>query len=316
MICLCCGKELNGNEESQWHKACIRRFFNTNSLPEINFDPKGIESLVLKNEFQGFTVPGVQKKMSLHLSIEKKQNRLTLIDYPTGYILKPQVEEYESLPELEWISMRMAESIGIQTVPHALLSIDHEYSYISKRIDRIIDKKEIKKLAMEDFCQLDLRQTADKYRGSYERCAKIIKKYSCRPGIDLSEFFMRVFFSYMIGNSDMHLKNLSMIETNPGSHQYVLSKAYDLLPVQVVLPEDEEEFALTLNEKKKNITKKDFYAFGQNCGMDMNSCKKMMEFVVSKKDEFIRIVNESFLNDDLKSRFIHLVSLRMSLFEK
>lgn len=50
----------------------------------------------------------------------------------------------------------------------------------------------------------------------------------------------------------MHLKNFSLIEKSPGSREYYLSKAYDLLPVNIILPEDEEETALTLNGKKVN----------------------------------------------------------------
>lgn len=62
-------------------------------------------------------------------------------------------------------------------------------------------------LAMEDFCQLEERLTQDKYKGSYERCAKLINKYSERRGFDLSEMFLRLIFSFVTGNSDMHLKN-------------------------------------------------------------------------------------------------------------
>ena len=46
----------------------------------------------------GYTVPGVQKKLSLHLLAEGKP-RLTMMNYPTGYILKPQVKEFTALPE-------------------------------------------------------------------------------------------------------------------------------------------------------------------------------------------------------------------------
>lgn len=104
-------------------------------------------------------------------------------------------------------------------------------------------------LAMEDFCQLDLRLTQDKYKGSYERCAKIIEKYSSTKGLDRAEMFMRLVFSFMVGNSDMHLKNFSLIESEGGSGEYHLSPAYDLLPVNVVMPEDKEQFALTMNGK-------------------------------------------------------------------
>lgn len=118
------------------------------------------------------------------------------MNYPTGYILKPQVAEFEALSEDE---------------------------------------------------QLDLRLTQDKYRGSYERCAKIIDRYSSRKGLDMTELYLRLVFSFIVGNSDMHLKNFSLIEVEEGSGKYVLSPAYDLLPVNVIMPEDKEQFALAMN---------------------------------------------------------------------
>ena len=132
---------------------------------------------------------------------------MTLVDYPTGYILKPQVTQFEALPEAEHLVMAMADALGIVTVPHALLKGSGEYAYITKRIDRLFEKSEVQMFAMEDFCQLDLRLTQDKYRGSYERCAKIIDKYSCQTGLDMTELYLRLVFSFVIGNSDMHLKN-------------------------------------------------------------------------------------------------------------
>ena len=118
---------------------------------------------------EGFTVPGVQKKLSLHLSSDTNA-RLTIVDYPTGFILKPQTEEYAHMPEYEDLAMRLAELIGIQTVPHALIKMKDEYGYITKRIDRDITQDQIKLYAMEDFCQLSNRLTQDKYKGSYENC--------------------------------------------------------------------------------------------------------------------------------------------------
>ena len=112
--------------------------------------------------------------------------------------------------------------------------------------------------AMEDFCQLDLRLTQDKYRGSYERCAKIIDKYSCQTGLDMTELYLRLVFSFVIGNSDMHLKNFSLIETAPCSGRYKLSPAYDLLPVNVIMPEDKEQLALAMNGKKEIFDEKIF----------------------------------------------------------
>ena len=83
-------------------------------------------------------------------------------------------------------------------------------------------------LAMEDFCQLENRLTSDKYKGSYERCAKVVMNYSQNAGLDVADLFLRIVFSFAIGNSDMHLKNFSLIETAEGNSVYQLSDAYDM----------------------------------------------------------------------------------------
>lgn len=90
--------------------------------------------------------------------------------------------------------MSMADITGITTVPHALIGNNGTYAYITKRADRIIKDDRVAMLAMEDFCQLDLRLTQDKYKGSYERCAKVIERYSSRVGLDMTELFMRLVF--------------------------------------------------------------------------------------------------------------------------
>lgn len=232
-----------------------------------------LERLANETVNEGLTVPGVQKKLSLHLSSDTNA-RLTIVDYPTGYILKPQTEEFDYMPEFEDLAMRLAELMGIQTVPHALIKINDEYAYITKRVDRDIEKNEIKLYAMEDFCQLSNRLTQDKYKGSYENCGRIIKKYSITPGLDLSELYLRVVGSFIIGNSDMHLKNFSLRETEPGNRRFQLSNAYDMLPVNVIMPEDKEQMALTINGKKRNIHKKEFKILAEVCDIPANAQKK------------------------------------------
>ena len=315
MNCFCCGKPLKTENDNGWHKACIKRFFGTANIPEIEIDEKTLESLAAQSTSKGLTVPGVQKKLSLHLSTDNHNPRLTLVNYPTGYILKPQVKEFECLPEAEQLVMCMADATGISTVPHALIKSGDNLAYITKRIDRVFGKTDIKLLAMEDFCQLDLRVTADKYKGSYERCAKVIGRYSSQIGLDMAELFMRLVFSFIVGNSDMHLKNFSLIETGEASNTYVLSPAYDLLPVNVIMPEDTEELALALNGKKTHIRKKDFFAFAEECEISKASAEKMIAKIVSMKPKYIDMCNGSLLSDRLKERFAELIEQRCKALE-
>ena len=316
MNCLCCGKPIIETATEQekavgWHNRCVKRFFGTKTLPDIEVSEDVLEQLAIESTNKGLTVPGVQKKMSLHLDNSGATPRLTLVNYPTGYILKPQTKEYPCLPEAEYLVMQMAEKAKIRTVPHALIRIkaqDNALAYITKRIDR----RDGKMLAMEDFCQLDGRLTEDKYKGSYERCAKIIRKYSSRGGLDITELFIRVVFSFIVGNSDMHLKNFSLIETDENSGNYILSDAYDMLPVNTVNPADTEQTALTLNGKKRNLHRNDFLKFANARQIDSTVAGKIIDRLKGYGSEFIRETEQSYLNDELIESMIMMIKERIN----
>lgn len=315
MNCLCCGKELHKANEVGWHKACIKRFFGTTKLPKIEIDETTLKLLVEDTVKKGFTVPGVQKKLSLHLVSDDNKPRLTLVNFPTGYILKPQVSEYEALPESEHLIMSMADMAGISTVPHALIRGDDGIAYITKRVDRKLHDGRVEMLAMEDFCQLDLRLTEDKYRGSYERCAKIIKRYSSRVGIDMTEFFVRLVFCFVVGNSDMHLKNFSLVEMAECTGEYVLSPAYDLLPVNANMPADKEQFALTMNGKKMNIHRRDFLKFADTCDISQAVAEKLIESIIKFTPQWIKLCDDSLLPSELKKRLKTIIYERTAVLK-
>ena len=319
MNCLCCGKPIPNNAEaielrSQWHNSCIKRFFGTKKLPTIDVTEETLEKLAIESTNKGYTVPGVQKKLSLHLT-EDNEPRLTLVNYPTGYILKPDTPEYRALPEAEFLVMEMARATKIKTVPFALLKTSSskcQFSYITKRIDRTKSGKLTLMLAMEDFCQLENRLTVDKYKGSYERCAKVIDAYSAFSGLDKSDLLLRIVFSYAVGNSDMHLKNFSLIETDVASETYRLSEAYDMLPVNVIMPSDTEELALTLNGKKRNIRRSDFITFAENVNIGRDAAEKIIGRVVSLQDTYVNLCENSYLPDDIKVDFKRLITERVN----
>lgn len=322
MKCLCCGKEFTPKAsieevECGWHKKCVKAFFGSTKLPTLDISEETLKKLAEESTNKGFTVPGVQKKLSLHLT-EGSSPRLTLVNYPTGYIFKPQTDEYETLPESEYLIMQMAKQVGIKTVPFALIKMNSkgELAYITKRIDRVQVDGKMQMLAMEDFCQLEERLTEDKYKGSYERCAKVIKKYSSMAIFDLTELYLRLVFSFVIGNSDMHLKNFSMIEKAEGSGEYVLSSAYDLLPVNAIMPEDEEEFALTMCKKKRKIRRKDFLTFAEEIGVGSVTAEKLLTKVIKEKETLLAMCEESYLAEETKERLKEIISTRINVLSE
>ena len=308
MRCFYCGKEINKDsndleKSSLWHLKCIKQFFDTTYFPEIELNEKTLQNIADTNVKKGLTVTGYQKKISL--SFANIQNKkLTIFDYPTGFIIKPQVKEFPCMPESEYLVMQMAKHTGIRTVPFSLIKTKSNYVYITKRIDR--DKNHM--LAMEDFCQLNGRLTEDKYKGSYEQCAKIITRYSSRVGLDLSELYLRLVFCFVVGNSDMHLKNFSLYEI---ADKIRLTPAYDLLNVVIINPKDDEELALTLNGRKKKLQKEDFIKSAATLGIETVIIERLINKYIKLLPKFEVVIQSSFISASLKERYIDLLRERL-----
>ena len=204
--------------------------------------------------------------------------------------------------------MHLAEVAHIQVVPHTLVRFaDGELCYLTRRVDRT-PKGE--KIPMEDMCQLSQKLTEHKYRGSYEQIAKLLLQYSSAPKLDLARFWEIVLFSWITGNSDMHLKNFSIYR--PFSDNYQLTPAYDLLNTLLVMPSDKEELALTLNAKKKKIKSQDFVSAMTHSGLEGKVIQNMFQRFRSVEDEWYDWIERSFLPQEMKVAYIQLIKERMN----
>jgi serine/threonine-protein kinase HipA len=253
------------------------------------------------------TLTGVQPKISLHLNEHKGSNRLTVVGLWGGYILKPQTEMYPFLPEVEQLTMCLAEQLGIQVVPHSLIRMrDGELCYITRRIDR---NPSGDKIPMEDLCQLSERQTEYKYKSSYEQVAKVIRKFSSVPEMDLTRYYELLIFCWLTGNNDMHLKNFALY--NPTGDEFRLTPAYDLLNAAIVNPSDPEELALTLNAKKRKINREDFVQAMQKAELSDKVIDNIFRRVIKKSAEWQPIIRQSFLPLEYQEAYWELVKERL-----
>lgn len=309
--CLYCYQKLE-NGEIDFHQACSKIMFGSKTAPELPYTEDDLEPLAKQIIQSQTTITGVQAKLSLHLGSNDKEaneRRFTIVGLWGGYILKPPTNEYPQLPEVEDLTMRLAELVKIKTSPHSLIRLKSgNLAYITKRIDRV--KKE--KLAMEDMCQLTERLTEDKYHGSYEQIAKAIQKYSSTPGLDLINFFELLVFSFISGNADMHLKNFSLLEKPELG--MILSPAYDLVNTKLVNPTDNEELALTLNGKKKKTTKNDFIQAMSLHGIEERQYINIFNKMAKAHSKWNELIDNSFLSDRFKAQYKEIISERLSSF--
>ncbi|MEJ5993317.1 HipA domain-containing protein [Pedobacter sp. Du54] len=308
--CLYCYKEHNGD----FHEHCSLAFFGTKQQPEFDYSLGQMDELAKKVIERSIAVPGVQPKLSLTMVNntlgDGKAGRLTVVGALGGnYILKPPSPIFAEMPENEHVTMRMAEAFGMKTAKSSLIRLKSgELSYITKRFDR---SEEGEKIHMIDMFQI--LEAFDKYKGSMERVGKAIDLYSSRIIFDKLYFFELAIFCYLTGNSDMHLKNFSMISSEG---KWLFSPAYDLLNVAIVNPEDNEEFALTLEGKKRKLGAEHFRRFGANLGLNAKQINKVFERYYGFRALAEDWLLSSFLSVEFKEKYLELLSQRYKVLFK
>ncbi len=307
--CLCCGKALD-ETLTFYHKSCAKKLFGSQQIPALNYTLEELNELAKNTILDRVSVPGVQPKLSLHLECGAKEtaSRLTLVGLAGNYILKPQSPHWKNLPEAEHFCMLLARKCKITVAEFGLIPLKSgELAYITSRMDR--QKKRM--FHMEDFCQILNKMTSQKYNGSMEQIGKALREYSAVSGLDVIRYFELAIFCFLTGNSDMHLKNFSLLQKE--NRRWELSPAYDLVPVKIILPQDAEELALTLNGKKNRLKLRDFEIFGASLKLNDVQITKAVQRIIGSLTMFLpETLQESFLPEDMQFAVNSLISERIA----
>lgn len=304
--CLYCYRPLEDGEKDM-HASCVKKFFGIKEMPRLDYTTSELDKLAEQIIHRQTSLTGVQPKLSLHLSEHEGSKRLTIVGLWGSFICKPQTSLYPMMPEVEDLTLHLAELAKIDVVPHTLMRMaDNTCCLLIRRIDRTADGQ---KIAMEDMCQLTERPTEHKYKSSYERIGKTILQYSTLPKLDVTNFMEIVFFSWITGNNDMHLKNFSLYA--PDDTTFRLTPAYDLLNVAILNPKDDEELALTLNGKKKRITKQDFLLAAQSMGIAPITIERLCTKYIRLLPKMEQTIDNSFLTEKNKEEYKSLLRQRM-----
>ena len=310
--CLYCYQEL---EEGQvdFHPACARKIFGSNIAPVLPYTRDNMSDLARQVIRTSASVTGVQAKMSLDVNRGGRNEpaKFTIVGLWGKYIFKPQSGKYPCLPELEDLTMKMAEAARIRTAQHTLIRLaDGELGYLTLRMDR---GRKGEKISMLDMCQLTNRLTEHKYYGTYQQLAETVKKYSSAPMLDVQRFWEVVLFSWITGNSDMHCKNFSLVDT--GSGEYALAPAYDLLAVLLADPKDTEEMAMsfTIGGAKSGFARSTFMTAFVQSGIPSIVAARLIERMKSNLPAWQELIGQSFLPDKMKANYRQLLTKRIDL---
>jgi len=191
---------------------------------------------------QGVSLSGVQPKLAVSQQDGRYVARTKIGD--AHLIAKLPVVGYPRLPELEALSMGLAKAAGVhacdvELVPLSRLEAEHGYDLgetdqtTQFLAVRRYDRDQPGRVHCEDFCQVLGVWPEDKYaKGDYTQVGAVLLQFFGEPGVH--ELLRRLLVNELLGNSDMHLKNIGL--RYPDGHTAELPGAYDIVAYAAYAP--------------------------------------------------------------------------------
>lgn len=250
---------------------------------------------------------GVQDKISAdRISLPlmgKKRNR--------SYLLKLESSKFPQGPQNEFWCLKIAKACGLKVNSAKLIKDDDGVEgLLVERFDRLWtrDEKKWRRFHQEDACQFLDRYPADKYRLTMQEIAQRIQQLATTPEIEILHLLQLAAFSYLIGNGDLHGKNISLTEKKNITQ---LTPCYDILCTAIY---GDHEMALQMDGKNKNWKRKLFLEFGERYGVPDQATSSMLNTLIKKfethKEKLfelpLALQKKKFLQQMFKERLNHL----------
>lgn len=230
---------------------------------------------------------GIQIKAPMYLDTDGTLSPST--GKPFTHILKPAgTSGYDNLPVVEWLDMELGRAAGFNVPATALLLMpdDMPPALIVERFDIRKGPDDKSMLAIEDLCSILGLAPKDKYSGTIERIARAVRPISTSPEEDLLMTFRRALFAWLIGDGDMHLKNLALLKiAEPGNRRFSsvrIAPLYDAVTTRVFPGLKHDHMALKLNGKDDRLRRNDFRILARTIGLRSGDAETSMDEMMSR----------------------------------
>ncbi|MDE2981298.1 MAG: type II toxin-antitoxin system HipA family toxin [Gemmatimonadota bacterium] len=185
----------------------------------------------LEGDVGQFSLAGAQSKTALLL--EDGRWGVPHGATPTTHILKPPIVGFSGHCENEHLCLQLADALGIPAARSRVNSFGQETAIVVDRYDRIALAGRLVRLHQEDLCQALARSPFNKYESDggpgCRDIAGAIQSYCTRPGEDVRTFVRANALNWMIGGTDAHARNFSLLIGTGGNVR--LAPLYDVASV-------------------------------------------------------------------------------------
>ena len=209
------------------------------------------------------SLTGASGKVGLYYNDLDKKWYLPIGEAPSTHIVKQSHVRLKKIVANEQLCLLMAKNLGIE-IPESFIvttdkNDDEAVLFATQRYDRqftasnkVINGLPVPcRLHQEDFAQALGIASADKYEKNQEGYMKmlfdLIRSYSADPMTDSLKLWDICVFNYLIGNTDNHIKNLSLLY-GEDLKTVRLAPAYDIVST-MVYKSSTEDMALSVDGK-------------------------------------------------------------------
>ncbi|MEY9104719.1 serine/threonine-protein kinase HipA [Bradyrhizobium yuanmingense] len=160
-----------------------------------------------------FSLAGAQPKTALVL----KDNKWGIPSgrIPTTHILKPPTGHFDGHAENEHICLQLARELGLPAAETKVMRFEQEIAIVVERYDRQVSGNDIIRVHQEDVCQAMGIPPTKKYQNeggpTPADVVELLRTYSTDREADLETFVSALIFNWLIGGSDAHAKNYSLL---------------------------------------------------------------------------------------------------------
>jgi len=254
------------------------------------------------------SLTGASGKVGLYFCDEDQQWYLPIGEAPSTHIVKQSHVRLKKIVTNEQLCLLTAKYLGIE-IPESFIvttssTDDEAVLFATKRYDRCFGdesrtlngKNLPHRLHQEDFAQALGISASNKYEkenaGYLKLMFNILRTYSADPITDTLKLWDICIFNYLIGNTDNHIKNLSLLY-GTDLKSIRLAPAYDIVSTQIY-KSSTENMALSINGKYNinDISRLDFEKEALNVGLGSKIAMKRFDVLVDNFLDAIRAAKE------------------------
>ncbi len=179
-----------------------------------------------------WSLAGAQPKIALHQDPVTGRWGIPRDSTPTTHIIKPSVAGLARHHINETLCLAAAKQAGLMAATTTILDVDGMHAVVSKRYDRVYDDQNDRwrRLHQEDMCQALSCQPSQRYQsdggpGVGEIADVFVTLNDRDRSASARLFFEALAYNVMIGGTDAHAKNYSLVHIGGRSQ---LAPLYDV----------------------------------------------------------------------------------------